>query len=293
MDPRRTAESCYFGYARPVAASLERPALAAAALRIAVEAIRSFFYPQYENALLRLRPVVNVDHPLDATIPFDPGYIRKYMQFIKLWMGSFYKIWRLYGQAALPGLVAYLGAIRGLYADARRVYGVVHTTTTRPAKNYNLRFAFIHALDPHLDCVPSLHVLLVVANWLLVSELVDRLGRDAVPGFPAAKVEAWLERLYGEALAITESVLFVKQHSVNCIGASLFFLERRFPRFDGEAAELFVRRLFASKERELADAEALRRVMLEVCEAIDNSYSLRPEAGWDGAILEFIGGFGA
>lgn len=293
MGSETRAGRTYFGYARPIAAALSRPVLAASALRIAVEALRSFFYPQFENALLRRRPVVNVDHPLDATIAFDHRYIKKYLEFVKLWMSSFYKIWKLYGDVALPGLVAYLGAIRGLYADAGAVYGVVHTTTTRPSKNYNLRFAVIHAVDPHLDCVPSLHVILVVSNWLLASELVGRLGSDRARGFSKSEVELWLDRLREEALAITESVLFVKQHSVNCVGASLYYLKRRFPAFGDREAEAFVRELFGARAGaepcELANASELRAVMLAVCSSMDGSYAQRPSLGWRFPILEFIG----
>jgi hypothetical protein len=278
------------GYARPIALALSKPEFLSSALRIAVEAIRSFFFPQFENALLRRRPVANVDHPLDAAIPFDPAYIKKYLEFVKLWMSTFYKFWRLYGPSALPGLLRFLGGIRRLYAEAGMVYGVVHTTTTRPSKNYNLRFAIIHAMDPHLNCVPSLHVLLVVANWILASALAEELGLGAAKGCSEAEVEAWLASLYAEALAITESVLFVKQHSVNCIGASLFYLKRRFPAFGQAEAEAFVRELFASRDHGLEDPEALRRVMLEICASMDASFESRPEEGWMGIILEFIYG---
>ena len=41
-----------------------------------------------------------------------------------------------------------------------------------------------------------------------------------------------LAYLRQEAVRITESILFVKQHSVNCIGASIFYLQLAFPEFD-------------------------------------------------------------
>jgi hypothetical protein len=291
MLPRKTLAKNNFGYARPVALALRQPRLAFPALRVGVEALRSFFYPQFENALLRRRPVVNVDHPLDATIPFDHRYMKKYLTFIQLWMASFYKLWQFYGRRALPEMVAFLAAIRRLYAEAGSVYGVVHTTTTRPAKNYNLRFALIHAVDPHLDCIPSLHVLLVVSNWLLVSGIAGRLGPDGTRGFTEAELERWLSDLRGEAIAITESVLFVKQHSVNCIGASLYYLKRRFPDFDAEEAEAFTRDLFASDGIGLANAGEIRGVIRETCASMENVYALRPERGWRHPLLDFIDRF--
>jgi len=279
------------GYARPIALALSRPRFLAGGLRLGAEALRSFFIPQFENAIFFRRPVVNVDHPLDATVPFDPRFVNKYLEFVQLWMASFYRLWRFYGKEAIHDLVGFLDAIRGLYAEAGTVYLTVHTTTTRPSRNYNLRFALIHAVDPHLDCVPSLHVLLVVANWLLASEIVDRLGPERARGFKRADVERWARGLRREALAITESVLFVKQHSVNCIGASLFYLKRRFPRFDDSEAEAFVRDLFASEAGSLANSEELRSAMLESCSTLERSYARSPARGWREPILEFIDGF--
>lgn len=279
------------GYARPIALALSNPRLLFHAMRLGVEALRSFFYPQFENALLHRRLVVNVDHPLDAGIPFDPVYIKKYLEFIELWMASFYRFRQLYGAEALPGMIAFLDDIRRLYAEAGSVYRIVHTTTTRPSKNYNLRFALIHATDPHLNCVPSLHVMLVVANWILASGFVRRMGADRARGFSRSSVELWLRELRGEAIAITESVLFVKQHSVNCIGASLYYLKRRFPGFGDEEAVAFIGDLFAGAAGGLSNAQELRDVMLDVCASMERSFEARPKAGWRSPILEFISGF--
>jgi hypothetical protein len=291
MSSSSRAATCYFGYIRPIALALSRPALTAAALRVAVEALRSFFYPQFENALLRLRPLVNVDHPIDPSIPFEPGHIRKYLEFVKLWMGTFHKIWLLYGYAAQGEMIDFLASIRRLYAEAGSVYQTIQTTTTRPAKNYNLRFALIHAVDPHQNCVPSLHVLLVVANWLLATELVRRLGADTAHGMGPAEVALWLGSLRNEAVAITESVLFVKQHSVNCIGASLYYLKSRYPTFGAAKADAFVRDLFASEADALANADELRGIMLEACASLEGSLALRPDEGWRKPLLDFIMGF--
>ena len=271
------------------------------ALRLTVEILRSFFYPQFENALLRLRPLVNVDHPLDPSIPFDPRYIKKYLEFVKLWMGTFYKTRLLYGDRAVPVMAAFLDSIRRLYAEAGSFYRTVHTTTTRPSKNYNLRFALVHAVDPHQNCVPSLHVLLVVANWLLAADLVRRLGGDRARGGDlggdrahgpsACDLELWVGSLRSEAVAITESVLFVKQHSVNCIGASLYFLKSRYPAFDDAEAAAFVRDLFASETDRLANADELRGIMLDACVSMERAYERRPGTGWRQPILDFIAGF--
>jgi len=291
MVSTKRARQTNFGYMRPIALALSRPSLAAHALLVVIEAFRSFFLPQFENALLRRRPVVNVDHPLDESIAFDPGYMKKYMEFIRLWMGSFYRLGSVYGYRIVPELLDYVDSIRSLYAEAGSVYKTVHTTTTRPSKNINLRFALIHALDPHLDCVPSLHVILVLANWLMSSEITARLGAEGAKGFDQARLELWAESLYAEALAITESVLFVKQHSVNCVGASLYYLKLRFPAFGDAQARAFVDSLFASHNGSLPTAQKLRDVILEVCDKMEKSHRQRPELGWRAPILEFIDSF--
>jgi hypothetical protein len=277
-----------YGYVRPIALAMSRPSLTVAALRLVAESLRSFFYPQFENVLLHRRPVVNVDHPLDSTIPFDPSYIKKYLEFVRLWIGSFYKIWKLYGEEALPGLVGYVDAIRRLYVEAGSIYRISHTTTTRPAKNYSLRFALLHAADPHLDCVPSLHILAVIANWRLASDLVGRLGPEKARGLGGAEVELWIGILRDEAIAITESVLFVKQHSVNCVGASLYYLKRRIPGFGEAEATAFIGDLFASGGGRLPNAGELRRAMLDICAAMDKAYAQRPDEGWRFPIVDFI-----
>jgi hypothetical protein len=56
---------------------------------------------------------------------------------------------------------------------------------------------------------------------------------------------AWIDEMKQGALAITHAILFVKQHSVNCIAASLYamtcFDEKLFPP---EEAEVFTALLF-------------------------------------------------
>jgi hypothetical protein len=139
-------------------------------------------------------------------------------------------------------------------------------------------------MDPHLNCVPSLHILIVTLNWMLATDLIGRL--PALRGFDA---EGYLEALRGEALAITESVLFVKQHSVNCIGASLFYLRRAAPSLGDREIRSFVRDLFRSASGLSAEtAEALRGRMIALYEELDLAYLAAPRSGWRGPVLSFI-----
>lgn len=274
------------GYSRPLALAVSRPRLSGAALSVALEALRSFFLPQFANAVFRRRAVIDVGHPLDAAVPFVPGHSGKYMEFVKLWMSALYRLWQFYGDEAVPELALYAEGFRRLYAEAGSVYRTVHTTTDRPKENADLRFALIHALDPHLNCVPSLHVLIVFTNWKQAAAFVARRGG---PRNPAQA--RWLERQRAEALAITESVLFVKQHSVNCIGASLFYLALRCPGFTDADAREAVRDLFASREGELPVAGELRAAILEVYERLGAAFAAAPGRGWKAHILDFIYSF--
>jgi len=282
------------GYFRPLALAVSRPRLGRAALDLFLEAMRSFFIPQFANVVFRRRSVVSVDHQLDAEIPFDPRYAGKYLEFVKLWMGSIYKLWKLYGENAICDICRYVDSIRSLYRDAGSVYRRVHTTTERPQANPNLRFALIHALDPHLNCVPSLHVLIVLANWKLAEAFV---GRRAASGADSDALEKAASNLVAslrdEALAITETVLFVKQHSINCIGASLYYLASRFPGFSDRDAREVVRDLFTVQGSDLAAIGEIRAEILGIYESLRADLAERPGLGWRAPLLDFIDVCGA
>ena len=285
MEKESRSSRINVGYARPIAAALARPALGLAGLRLALEALRSFFLPQFENALFRRRAVVSVDHPLDERVPFDPSRVGTYLEFVKLWIGSLYYLLKRSGPSDIGAFVDYADAIRDLSADAGSVYRRVHTTTDRPSGDDGLRFALIRTVDPHLNCVPSLHVLIVVSNWKIALATAERIGQGR-------ELALWVERLRLEAVAITESVLFVKQHSLNCVGVSLYYLRRRFPRLSEEEVKVFVADLFATEAGRgplsPETARELRQAILAVYRSLDDAYLARPEAGWRAPILEFI-----
>ena len=55
----------------------------------------------------------------------------------------------------LPDFVYEIGL---LYEYAGRVYSKCQSTTNRPGVIADFNFIVIHLFDPHLHCVPSLHV---------------------------------------------------------------------------------------------------------------------------------------
>jgi len=77
------------------------------------------------------------------------------------------------------------------------------------------------------------------------------------------------EELYQGALDITEAVLYVKQHSVNCISASLYAMARFDPRlFPPEEAERFLSSLFSRPHTDgkvkKEDGEEIRKHILSL-----------------------------
>lgn len=180
--------------------------------------LRYFFFPQFQTKLFpKTRPVVSVDHPLDASIPFQPEHVGLYLNFIPLWMKSCDQLWRLRGKEALPAMKEYLSFITGLYREAAAVYLTCQTTTARPSYHKG-QFALIHITDPHLHCVPSLHVMIVAFNHFWMARQYAAWSLDD------EQSRADLAWIHEQAVSISESVLLVKQHSVNCIPAALLML---------------------------------------------------------------------
>ncbi|MCL2319423.1 MAG: hypothetical protein FWC45_05005, partial [Treponema sp.] len=102
------------------------------------------------------------------------------------------------------------------------------------------RFLLIHMVDPHLMCIPSLHVMLVIRTYTLFGEIIKTLGEDRRLAPQAAELRRG-------ALAITEAVLYVKQHSVNCISAAMYAMTAfDAGLFPPDEAERFVSGLFVT-----------------------------------------------
>lgn len=284
--PRRYDDSVisplrYAGFA------LVRPAFLGPSLRVALTAVRLFFMPQFQNALLRRRPVAGVDHPVDDRIPWDPSTVALYLSFIPLWMNAVYRLHRRYGAAARVGLRDFLACIERLYEDAARVYLRIHTTTRRPARAPSLRCAVIQVMDPHLNCIPSLHVAIVFAAWDCARSVAEAMGDADSPG-----TVAWLDGLYRHAHRITESTMLMKQHSVNCVGASLWYLSATRPGFDASRCDRVIDELFTIEGREVAvkeEARAAVRAARDLLEA--DSRAGRPGASWLGPVLRFVESF--
>jgi len=213
-------------------------ALRSAAVRCIYSIFYNFFYRQFRAALLHHIPVSRVDHPLDQKIPFVPSWVVIYVDFVSFWIRMIAFLLRRYGRKAYTPVRDIVESIAKLYAFAAETYQKNLSTTNRPFYIIRPHFFFIHLLDPHLMCVPSLHVMLVIFTYTKFAAVLRSFGE-------AENYTAQIEEMKRGALAITHAILFIKQHSVNCIPAAMYamtcFDAALFPPEDVEsfAALLF------------------------------------------------------
>jgi hypothetical protein len=179
-----------------------------------------------------------VDHPLDLKIPFLPGRVNVYLDFVAFWVRCLGFMLRQCGRKALEPVRNFIESMGQVYAFAAEIYKKNLSTTDRPFYIRSPRFMLIHAFDPHLMCIPSLHVMVVIRTYTLFKEIMKTLRSDE-------QFAAQAEELRRGALDITEAVLYIKQHSVNCISAAMYAMSRFDPRlFPPSEAERFASDLF-------------------------------------------------
>ena len=261
---------------------LGRPYLRVTALRCIASIFRNFFLPQWHTALLPGRiPVSNADHPLDEKIPFIPHKINTYIDFVALWIRSISFLLRYYGNRVQEPVRDFLESMGNLYAYAAEVYSEHLSTTYRPFYIGRFKFLSIHILDPHLMCIPSLHVMVVIRTYTLFEKIVRGFADDR-------RFTSQVEELRRDALDITEAVLYVKQHSVNCIPAALYAMTRLDAvLFPPEEAVRFVYDLFTGSTRpDDADTVEIREHIL----SLYNRFLAEGEesSDWKEPLLDFL-----
>ncbi|MBQ5999073.1 MAG: hypothetical protein IJL70_06340 [Treponema sp.] len=223
---------------------------------------KNFYIIQQKQKLHITRiPLVSVDHPLDTKIPFVPKNIKIYMDFVDF----FCRIMRMLicqfqkeGYQASNKIVDF---IRELYQNAGTIYSHALSTTNRPFYIGKPKFLVIHLFDPHYLCVPSLHVAIVLGVWAKVRQLTARMN------ITTTEKESILSEIYKGSVAITESVLFVKQHSINCVAGALYMLSASHPEgfFTKNDAENFVCNLFKNDSCIIeADKEKIRNHIISM-----------------------------
>jgi hypothetical protein len=192
-------------------------------------------------------PVVNVDHPLDKAIPFRPKWVMVYHDFSAFWVRTAACLSRKASSEAAGDFIATMGE---LYAAAAQVYSQHMSTTDRPRYFGNIGCIVIQFFDPHLLCVPSLHVMVCIHTWIKARYLLEI--HNITGG------ARYAEKLFNHAVFITESILYMKQHSVNCIPAAMYAISCFEPElFTRNDAAAFVTALF--KDERNTDISPIER----------------------------------
>lgn len=227
-------------------------------------------------------PIAKVDNELDKKIPFVPNKIGTYLDFTAFWIRPLSMMIKEMGpKKAKPYIDDFFHKITVTYHSASRVYRMCLTTTDRP--NYNKMFYFqvIHFFDPHYLCVPSLHISVVSLVWSFYKNLfkdMDDISKE--------QKDIYLNEMYKGAIKIAETVLYIKQHSVNCIPAALYmmtFLMR--PYFTAEDGIQFLRDLFIETDIPKNDQKELKDYMYFIYErfllvGITNDNWISPIRDW-------------
>jgi hypothetical protein len=241
-----------------------------------------FFFLQYKAALFPGRvPISRVDHPLDMKIPFTPKWVAVYLDFVAFWVRILGFLLKRYRRGALEHVKDFLTDMGKIYGFAAEVYTKNLSTTVRPRYLARPRFLLIHIVDPHLMCIPSLHVMVVILSYTKFARILHSLGDEQ-------NCEGRLEEIRQGAFAITEAILYVKQHSVNCVAAAMYAMTCFNPRlFPPEEAEDFVSHLFVSAPARLkTDAPEIRSHILNLY-----AHFLREgesAASWEEPLLSFL-----
>jgi len=230
------SESTFYAFFK----SIFTPTLCPAFFKCVPSIFYNFFFCQHRAARFPGKvPVTKVDHPLDEKIPFVPDWVTIYIDFVQFWIRMLSFFLRRYKRKAYGPVRKFILSMGKLYVHAGEVYKRNLSTTKRPFYISRPRFFLIHLTDPHLMCVPSLHVMVVIFTYTMFVWIAKQLGEEE-----NLKEQA-LEMKQG-ALAITAAILFVKQHSVNCIPAALYAMTCFDPElFPPKEAENFINLLYS------------------------------------------------
>lgn len=229
------------------------------AVQLIVTILRDFFFIQINRKLgLKKTPIAKVDNELDKKIPFDPSKVNVYLGFIGFWINPLCMlIKRLGRKKAKPYVISFLRKITLAYKSAAQVYRICMTTTDRPHYHNTLYFRLIHFFDPHYLCVPSLHIAVVTLVWIFYREIFNEIDE-----FSQDEKNAYLEEIYRGTIQISETVLFIKQHSVNCIPAALYMINHLMPsHLDANDAIQILHDLFINTDVSEEDQKELKDYM--------------------------------
>ncbi|MBO5099862.1 MAG: hypothetical protein J6B63_00945 [Treponema sp.] len=214
-----------FSVFRVYANVLTRPSTIPTAYNFLYTVIKNYLVTQFFQkwGIFNI-PIVHVDHPLDKKIPFTPAKVDIYLDFVDFFLRPLSMMIKKFGgHQCTKYCNQWFSALQKTYSEAGKMYKHTLSTMERPKYKDSFSFKIIHALDPHLLCVPSLHIAIVVLCYTFFRKTFKELN---ISEQEASKRNM---ELYNEAVEIAESVLYVKQHSVNCVPAALYMITKLFP----------------------------------------------------------------
>ncbi|MBR4825877.1 MAG: hypothetical protein IKZ86_13870 [Spirochaetaceae bacterium] len=213
-------------------------------LRFVATAAIDFFWLQFRRKLGLLKTkIIHVDSPLDEFIPFKPENIDIYLDFINFWLRPLSMLIALRRKTAAKRLSDFLVLINRCYKEAADFYKFRMSTTKRPEGIAHIKFFWIKLLDPHYLCVPSLHVSVVVLTFTYFKRVFKE------ENFTEEEQNFYNTEIYAEAMEIAETVLYIKQHSVNCVAAALYMMNCILEgEFSIQDAVDFINNMFANAD---------------------------------------------
>ena len=213
-------------------------------LRFVATAAIDFFWLQFRRRLGLLKTkIIHVDSPLDEFIPFKPENIDIYLDFINFWLRPLALLIALRRKTAAKRISDFLVLINRCYKEAADFYKFRMSTTKRPEGIAHRKFVWIKLLDPHYLCVPSLHVSVVVLTFTYFKRIFKE------EQFSEAEQNFYNTEIYAEAMEIAETVLYIKQHSVNCVAAALYMMNCILEgEFSIQDAVDFINNMFANAD---------------------------------------------
>ncbi|MBP5520470.1 MAG: hypothetical protein J6X84_07830 [Treponema sp.] len=189
------------------------------------------------------RLVINIETDIDDKIPFEPEQVKNYLSFVSFFLKPMDMLKNRLGYfKAAPYLCLYLKFLSKIYSNAATIFRYCMTTTTRPKYYKTRKFRTIHFFDPHLLCAPSIHVAISAGTyaWFKQCFMLGIFDND--------EAQEYLAEIKTQAIKIVESVLFVKQHSVNCVPLALYMLSTTMNKsfFTAQDATDFIESLFVN-----------------------------------------------
>jgi len=94
--------------------------------------------------------------------------------------------------------------------------------------------------------------------------------------------------VYQEAVKITESILFVKQHSLRCIAASLFVMSMLYQDFDKNKVYQLIYDMFSKSENEIRVTNEIKNYIYSCYSFLMYTYQTQNYDDYKDVLIEML-----